>query len=190
MPVENELKFVLNLEAEHFFKPRALRMHRIKQGYLSFSDSVFLQSTRIRSKNTLSPGLGWDKFEFTFTYKQEVYKEIIEIEKTIEKEDFDKLWSLDKFRCFNKLIKTRFDCYFDSFLWEIDAFQDETGETYFLMAEHEMPAGQEKPLNIPSIIFDNLVFQVPREDARFSSKNLAEIDPAKQLYSELIGKKK
>lgn len=184
------MKYVLNLEAEQLFKPRALRMHRIKQGYLSFSDSVFFQSTRIRSKNTLSPGLGWDKFEFTFTYKQEVNKEIIELEQSIEKEDFDKLWNLNGFRCFNKLIKTRFDCYFDGFLWEIDAFQNETRETYFLMAEHEMPAGQEKPANIPPIIFDNLLFQVPKEDARFSSKNLADVEAAVQLYTELIGKKK
>lgn len=136
---------------------------------------------RIRNTNN-------EKFELC--YKQKIGNQVVEIEKIIEKQDFENLWSV----CFNKLRKIRYYTYFDSggswndYLWEIDAFKDEN-ETYFLMAEHEMPEEQLQPDFIPKLIFDNLLFSVPREDDRFSSNKLANIEHAKEMYLLLKGNK-
>jgi CYTH domain-containing protein len=179
MPIENELKFVLKLESEDLFSSIAKSKKDIKQGYLTFEEyQGFKYSTRIRNTNNSI---------FEFTHKQKVYDEIIEIEKSIEKEDFEKLWQIS----FNKLSKIRYNAYFEDALWEVDAFKKENGETYFLMAEFEMPARQISPLimpslSMPSLISDNLVFPVPKEDVKFSSNNLANICAAKDLYALLL----
>lgn len=178
MPTENELKFVLNIESESQFAGMAKNKKEIRQGYLAFSKGI---SVRIRDTNS-------EKFEICMKHK--VQNRVIEIEKVIDQRDFEDLWSVSV----NRLEKIRYLVYFkdkdsEKHLWEVDAFKDHHHHTYFLMAEHEMPEEQESPSFIPDMIFDNLLFAVPKEDDRFASKRLADVRHAKKLNQQLSKEK-
>lgn len=176
MPTENERKYLLNLYSQQEFVKSANDSYLIKQGYLFSKKGCTL---RLRELIDLKD----DKTKKRqLTYKQKVNGRIVEIEKKIDHRDFEDLWQLAN----SKLEKIRYHFLFkkgkEKYLWEVDFFLDGDGYTYFALAEHEMPEGQLEPEFIPPIISKNLLYAVSNHDMRFSSKKLACITYAKNLY--------
>ncbi len=177
MPTENERKFLLHEDSEKIFKNKAHHIKHIRQGYLGFSKGM---SLRIRETNN---------HRYTLTFKQKVNNRVVEIEKKMDKRDFEDLWTVSV----NKLEKIRYDINFfdydnNPYLWEVDAFKDHEHKTYIIIAEHEMPEGDESPHFIPDLISENLIYSVPDSDDRFASKKVADVKYAKKLYESLIKK--
>jgi CYTH domain-containing protein len=123
------------------------------------------------------------KINFFMTFKTTVNGggRTVEIEKRISKRDFKDIWPL----CLNKLDKIRYLIHNAEELWEIDFFKDYANKTYFAMAELEMPENKTKPNNIPDFIKNNLIFEVPLIDSRFSSKLVADVKYANNLLRSL-----
>lgn len=167
------MKFLLNVECENEIKKISIGCKDIRQGYLVFSKGVSLRIRETFANNDHRP-----KFELTF--KQKVGNRVIEIEKSIDHRDFNDLWEVS----INKLEKTRYDVMHEQYHWEVDVFKDHDHETYIIVAEHEMPEGDLSPKSIPAIINDNLLYAVPLDDDRFSSKKLANLKYSKKLYNK------
>lgn len=170
MPTENELKYVLNLNTEDKIRQIAESKISILQGYLFFSKGTSLRCRKAKNKHYL-------------TLKSNVNGRVVEVENQIEERDFNDLWT----QCMNKLEKTRYlvpDKANQT--WEVDYFKDHKGETYFCLAEIEMPEGQASPKLIPNFIKTNLVLEVPLTDCRFASKLLADIRYAHDLYQKIL----
>jgi len=108
---------------------------------------------------------------------------VVEIEKKISERDFNDLWV----QCLNRLEKTRYLVTADSSgdIWEVDFFRDYNNSIYFALAELEMPEGQLEPNFIPDFIQKNLIYEVDLTDSRFSSKLLADVRYAKDIYLKL-----
>jgi CYTH domain-containing protein len=176
MPTENEVKFVLNLCKEKEFKEIAQDKVLIRQGYLLSSKGIAL-----RCRESIN-----HKTEYYFTFKLTSNKgRSIEIEKKIDQRDFNDLWE----SALNKLEKIRYYIQdSEKQLWEVDFFKDHNKENYFCMAELEMPEGQLKPKFIPKFIEKNLLYEVELKDNRFSSKMIADIKYAIELYQQLRNK--
>lgn len=163
------------MEAEQEIKDNALHWRYLKQGYLLKGEQSNL---RIRHENNPKAVI-FQKDYHHICFKQKINDRVIEIENEISKIDFDELWSFTNI----KLEKIRYTLVQNDEIWVVDAFQYDG--TYFLMAEFEMPDGQKEPEFIPEIIFKNLLFPVPREDGRFSSMKLADVEHAKKTYLQL-----
>lgn len=176
MPTENERKYVLKLALNPItFSDRVRTAYEIQQGYLMASKGM---SLRLRS--SMETDMDMSK-RFFMTYKCSTNGRVVEIEKKIDRRDFDDLWP----QCMNKLIKMRYEYAHQQLVWEIDFFADHNGHNYFVMAEIELPEGVVQPPSLPRIISDNLVFEVPLTDCRFASKLLGDVRYAKELYEGL-----
>lgn len=186
MPTENERKYILTLDCEEEITSYAKKRHDIKQAYLAAKNGMTL---RIRDFATSSKTKTQERYQICL--KQQTAERVIEIEKKINKRDFDDLWN----HSVSKLEKTRYDILFkigtQKYLWEVDFFKrfSDDGEvsTYFAMAEHEMPEGQIDPDVIPDLIKKHLIYEVPLSDDRFGSKKIADVDYAMSLYTLLEG---
>lgn len=176
MPTENERKFVLTLECENEISELEGDVYLLRQGYLAFSKGM---SLRVRSAEPISKK---GKKKYRLCYKQKVNGRVIEIEKKIDARDFDDLWSVS----LSKLEKERHVISFNKAIWEVDFFKTAQHETYFALAEHEMPEGQLAPSIIPSIIRENLLHIVPLDDDGYSSKRLACVRHARKTYKQFI----
>jgi len=173
MTIENERKIVLdnvNTEAELAIDNSYARK-TIKQGYIG------LNRIRMVQDELLIP-------TYTFTFKQNTTNGLVEIETDISEQDFFNLWEhVDR-----SLTKTRFSKEFGDELWEIDFFKTPVDQTYFIMAECEMPENRDFPINIPDFINQHQVHIVDRDDERFTSKSLTDVDSAAILYLSLMEK--
>jgi CYTH domain-containing protein len=175
MPTENERKYVLNLNTEDFFRKKSVNKIIIWQGYLFASKGSSLRCRKVESKMKMS---------FYLTLKSSVNGRVVEIENQIDERDFNDLWT----QCMNKLEKFRYIITDNkNNTWEVDFFKDHNLQNYFCLAEFEMPEGQSQPAFLPPFIKDNLIYEVPLTDCKFSSKLLADIRHANKLYKELIG---
>lgn len=185
MPTENEIKYVLKLDCEsdlimQDFKYKKYLLH---QGYLAFSKGMTL---RLRSSQEMKSDKLISNPKRKLCYKQKVNERVIEIEKKIDQRDFNDLWD----STLNRAEKHRYVINFNEDIWEIDFFKHHH-ETYFVLAEHEMPEGQKEPNEIPDFIFNNLIYSVPHDDDDdFSTKRLACIKHAKKIYKELLSVQK
>ena len=195
MPTENERKYALDKDCEKKIALLNGKVERLNQGYLMLSKG---QCVRVRSKEPLiaaevhpierlyrgtflyvSDPDGKVKREFY--YKQKTNSRLIEIEQEIDERDFDDLWQ----GCLTKCVKERHTIDFGGIVWEIDFFKDSKGETYFALAEIEMPEGQSEPEFVPKPISDNLLHFVSESDDRFSSKKLTCEIHARSLYESI-----
>lgn len=177
MPTENEAKFCLTIESQDAIAEASSNQLFMRQGYLAFTKGM---SVRIRSEQPYSENLDFDVAKYKLCMKQKANGRVIEIEKKIDQRDFDDLWSISM----NRLEKIRYIVDRPGGIWEVDYFQDH-GETYFALAEHEMPECQKEPTKIPGIIKKYLLYAVPMDDENFSSKRLACLKHAKKMYSDL-----
>ena len=111
------------------------------------------------------------------TFKRTVGGRVVEVNTEIDERDFVDLWGTAK----TSLRKVRYDIEG----WDVDFFVDLHNDIYFVLAEHEMPEGQEKPEAMPKLVASSLIYEVARDDDRFSSKKLADIPHAKKLLRKL-----
>lgn len=166
MPIENESKYVIqkNGESESQAKDQANKIYEIKQGYLGEGAT----SVRLRSASS-----GKETHHY-LTVKHRLNGHVWEVETKIEARDYNALWA----QTTNRLEKVR--CVIEG--WDVDFFYSD-GKRYFAMAEYEMPEGQKKPKTILSFVAKRLLYAVPRDDTRFTSKKLADVKYAEKLYS-------
>lgn len=194
MPTENERKYVLNLKCESNFKNCSifLKKYFLHQGYLAFSKGTTLRlrsSQEYKYKNFGSMNQFEDypdpEIKRKLCFKQKVNGRVIEIEKKIDERDFNDLWN----NCLNKVQKERYVYETSSVCWDIDFFKH-NNQTYFAMAECEMPENMIEPETIPDIISQNLLYAVSLDDPQFSTKRLACLVYAKKMYKKLKNAKK
>ena len=174
MPTENERKWVIALDSEKAFSEIARPLH-IWQGYPSAVRGMTVRVRRVKDG---------EKETYVFTYKNNTGTRVIEIEQEIDKRDYDDLWNQSLVR----MEKVRYKYAAPYKGWEVDFFKDHKDKTYFAMAECEMPEGQKEPDKMPKLVKNNLIFAVPANDERFSSKLLADPRYASKLFAGL-GKK-
>jgi CYTH domain-containing protein len=193
MPTENERKYVLNLKCESNFLNCQIKIKKyfLHQGYLAFSKGTTL---RLRSSQEYNhKNFDFGEFEENpqpdikrkLCFKQKVNGRVIEIEKKIDERDFNDLWN----NCLNKVQKDRYVYEISSVRWDVDFFKH-NNQTYFAMAECEMPEGMIEPEFIPDIISRNVLYTVPLDDPQFSTKRLACVVHAKKMYKKLKNAKK
>lgn len=169
MPIENEKKYIMNFHCESIVSNNSTKKTNIEQGYLVRKDGL---TVRIR-KST-------DKYDthYCFTLKQRVDNKIVEIENEISKKDFNLLAT-------KASAWVQKDRYYLDGNWVVDFFRNK--ELYFVMAEIEMPEDVEEPDFIHPIVAQNLIYAVKKEDSRFSSKKLSDMEYAKKLLKEVVG---
>lgn len=175
MPTEKEKKFVLKTDTENYFAEIADEKLFIRQGYLLSSKGITL-----RFRQSISSTKKKENYFLTFKYT--VNGRVIEIEKKIDERDFEDMWT----QCLNKVVKIRYlvkDT--KENIWEIDFFKDHNNETYFAMAEFEMPEDKDGPDFMPNFISENLVYEVSLTDSRFSSKLLGDVRYAIEIMNGL-----
>ncbi len=177
MPTEHEYKYVISLDLLAQYPEEQLRVLcdrvvKIQQGYLAFAKGM---SQRIRTAQEF----GRDKWILTF--KQKVAKRVVEIEKKLDDRDGNDLWEV----ALSKVKKDRHVFNHDGIAWELDLFKFDN-EVYFIMAEVELLEGAARPKMVLSLLRNFVVYEVPLTDDRFSSKRLADVNYAKQLYQQLI----
>lgn len=165
MPVENERKFVL---PPTFDAGRLDDWARadIRQAYLD-------DGPRIRQ-------IGG---EYLFTYKKWVpqARELVEIETSISRDDFELLWPLRV----EAVQKTRYVKNIGDHEWVVDFLHDDDGATYFVLAEVEMPRFQAAPDVIPDEIRDHILHAVDADDNRFTNKKLSDRDYARDMLAKV-----
>lgn len=178
MATEHEFKWVLPLKfSEKKIKAQACEIHKIKQGYLPDSKGNTTLRVRCVEQN--------DVKHWFLTLKHKTKNRVIEIEQRIDARDALDLWK----DCDRKLKKTRYvvrDKYNQA--WEID-FIKKDKTVYFVQAELELMESEKRPTELPDFIRDEILYEVPLTDDRFSNKRLGDVDYAKKLY-QTLGEKK
>lgn len=167
MPIENEIKFVLDMA----FDPAQLAgwsAHDVEQYYLD-------DGPRIRRFDEV----------YLFTYKKWIEAEacLVEIEQPISKVDYMRL----KTCCTAGLSKTRYKKVIAGEEWVVDFLCDGAGQVYFVMAEVEMAADKTRPHTIPPQVAHATIHAVGHNacDRRFTNKSLTDVAAARQLYHTL-----
>ena len=164
--IENELKYVLSLEAYAKFVKSSFDRSRIIQVYDS-------RGARFRNQNGF----------YTFNYKLVQNDVVEEFEMEISKEEFERCYSV----CSNRLEKERYtikDLYGNT--WDIDFFFD-NGSLYFAMAECEMvDAYATKPEEILHLVRQHIIYEVPKNRYfDFTSSKLSDVLYAKNQLTFL-----
>ncbi len=172
MPTENERKFVIDRSCELEAKELSSKKYLISQGYLIATRGI---TVRVRK---LDNG---KKVKHYFTLKANAGGRVIELEERIDKRDFDDLWNI----CLNKLQKIRYVVKGRHYTWELDFFKDYQGNTYFALAEVELPEGVPAPDTVLDIVKANLLYEVPLTDNRFGNKLLGDARYAADILQHI-----
>lgn len=166
MPIENERKYVLPPDFDTAGLDGWVR-HDIRQAYLD-------DGPRIRQID--------DGYLFTYKKWVKITKELVEIEVEISRDDFELLWSERA----QSIEKTRFERHVDGVEWVIDRLRDKDGAVYFVLAEAELPRGQQVPQHVPDAIAAHILYAVAADDNRFTNKKLSDPDYAARLFNEVV----
>jgi CYTH domain-containing protein len=175
MPTENERKYVLKMDCEPKAEALSHKKYFISQGYLIATRGI---TVRIRK---LDNG---KKVKHYFTLKANAGGRCIELEERIDKRDYDDLWAI----CLNKLEKIRYVVKDKKDVWELDFFKDYQGQTYFALAEVELPEGVPAPDKLLDIVSRNLLYEVPLTDNRFGNKLLGDARYAADILHNIKSK--
>ena len=210
MPVENEIKYVLrDTDALLHYVQEFGETSTIEQGYISRESRLMVRvRKRLESRTGLIRYLFQTKYKSSDVSYNPIEKKItkvpkiIEITAKIDEKDFDDFWENAK----GKLLKIRYVIKDANKMykhlktangepwqevWEVDFFKTMDNETYFVMAEVEIPEGRKEPLfDAPDIIKHNTVFRVPLGDSRFSNTHLGDVKYATKLYESLLSQQK
>lgn len=153
----------------------ASNTYAIRQGYLIATRGITVRVRSLQSKNGM---------QYHFTLKCTTNNRCVEIEESLDSRDFNDLWDIS----LNKLEKIRYKMNGRYKGWVVDFFKDHQDNTYFAMAECEMPEGQIRPDSIPNEIKKAIVYEVPpNESSRFCSKLISDARYAKRLMIEISG---
>jgi CYTH domain-containing protein len=165
---------VIDSLCESEVKKNSSSQYDISQGYLIATRGI---TVRVRKSVKLSN----QKTEYYFTLKATTGGRAIEVEKKLDKRDFDDLWNI----ALNRLEKTRYIINSFENTWEIDFFRDYKEHIYMAIAEVELPEDQYEPHDTPDVVKENLLYVVPLTDTRFSNKLLGDARYASQLLTEI-----
>lgn len=182
MPVEHELKFVLNDPTNSLYDllSREYDCHHLEQFYMR-------DGARFRSTRSLSPeGALREGSEFIFCYKNRIGSKVLEIETLVSEEDYELALSGSD----RKLNKLRYKIPTADGLWDIDYFlmpvddgDPHSQMVYFVMAEYEHEAGS--PVEVLSILKPYISIEVPLEHtAVFSSRKLCDPEYARRVVRD------
>lgn len=185
MPIEREFKFVLeNVEGlEEEIRSLPHLGFDIQQGYLAgggrirsrIVSSVF--GRRLEELNT--------KSEFFFNYKHKLSDRPgdLEFECLICQADFDLAWPDAE----KRVTKTRYELYDgeSGLKWEVDFFRSE-GQTYFVLAECEVPEHLDVLPAVHPFVSKHLIYAVEESDTRFTNRKLSSPDRVAQLLKEIV----
>lgn len=180
MPIENELKYLLNSESEAKLRQtlngiKNKESYDIWQGYLT-SHARIRKIVCHQNKNT----------RYVFTYKLKVSGKTVEIETDISINDYTKLMEAVE----EKISKTRISFYRNEEKWDIDFFLDpKSGKCYLIMAEVEMPEWQTQPSHIPEEIQEFVFYAVPKDNKKFNNKQLGKPAQVKKMILNLLKEK-
>jgi CYTH domain-containing protein len=203
MPIERELKFVLNhssslmtdlrdaAAAENAPVSGTVCAYGIDQGYLQ-------KGSRVRELSPVYLGgipSGVAKPHYRFTYKQKLSNQPgdLEIECELTKADFDLAWAEAE----RKLYKVRVVLPRGNFKFEVDHFYESRdhfldGEPpYLVLAEVELPnqgtqfAYSPEDLPLHPIIEKHLLAAVPEGDNRFSNRKLGDTEYVAKVLREV-----
>lgn len=161
MPTENERKFVL--KNDHELEVRLAQAPGITRSLIV---QAYLESPGVRIRAIESGGT----LERIFTFKRPVGDEVVEIETTLDAQDFARLWKLRR----ETLQKARYSWPDGRFRWDVDFFKDANGCTYFAMAEVEMPEHVKIPPPVPASLKSFVLGLAPDGDPKFTSKRLSD----------------
>ena len=161
------LKITKTIDNEDY---TALLKHADKNGVLP-------GAPRVRDKN--------GKFVMTYKCWDTDKQHDIEVEPKISEHEFDALFAL----CADNHIVNK-DRYLypnnpDGHEWSVDFLYDENEETYFILAEAEMPEGHLTPDETPEEIKPFIAFQVPKGDKNYSNRKLGRVSHAQSLLQTL-----
>jgi CYTH domain-containing protein len=175
MPVEFELKYILDVEPETY--KRQLEDLKVKE-IIDIQQGYMTKEARMRHCVFLSK----NEEVFIFSFKKRIQNYHLEIETPISREDFEMGWnSIDK-----KLSKVRYKIKDDGNIWEIDFFyENDINNVYFVMAEIELPLESPVPSSIPDFISDNLLFVPDENDHRFKNGNMTNPEEVRILFNGL-----
>jgi CYTH domain-containing protein len=175
MPIENERKFVLELETK--LERRLAAAPGVVRSYLR---QAYLEAPGLRIRSMESGG----RVKHIFTYKRSVDDQMVEIETEISPIDFERLWKLRR----ETLQKMRYSWRDGRFHWDVDFFKREDGSTYFALAEVEMPETDTVPPPPAGILAPHVLLLAPRGDERFTSKRLSNQEHAQRLLADVLAK--
>lgn len=169
---ENEVKFVAKHDEDYKITLAAqFGSQVITQGYLN-------ENARLRKVQT-GDAVGLSLRHY-FTYKQRLANgENFEVETEIGSEQFREGWSMTDHR----LTKDRVTIIVTPIQWDIDFYR--WSQPYFVLIEAEMPPGMVRPSLMPGFITRNVVYEVPRDDGRFTARLLSDEDHVRHLAVEL-----
>jgi CYTH domain-containing protein len=166
--VENETKIIANgyMTLENTLSP--FGWHDLAQGYLT-------PHNRVRS--IISPD--FDQ-QFYFTYKQRVANgHNLEIEAVISAAAFHEAWDYTQ----ERLTKRRVSMMHRDLRWDVDFYR--WSQPYFVVAEVEMPPDMQRPEAMLPYLVPHIVYEVPRDDDRFTARRLADETHVRTLAREL-----
>ena len=186
MPIEREMKYVLRHDATlenrlmSMVEQQKLSVIDIKQGYFSERGRVRGKEWRYR----LGEKLSFIDVDFVFTYKLPLTNKpgSLESETTISTDDFHLAWE----ETTNRITKTRYvlNCA-DNGVWEIDFFKNGS-HTYLVMAEFEIPDGEDVPTDLHPFVKEHLLYAVAENDNRFKNKKLCDPSEVEELLKEIV----
>jgi hypothetical protein len=191
MPTENELKFVLKLDdsIQYEAMEAANETIRIRQGYLETGNVTLRVREQLHREGVIKRFLQM-KTKAKGSGRQ------IEVSAPINERDFKDLWKKTKATItkIRYVIKTKtHDHYEDengdlwTEHWDVDFMKTGDNETYFSVAEVELPEMAKEPLfEIPGVVQENTLFRVPLGDSRFSNSRLWDVGYATKLYKSLF----
>lgn len=174
MPIENERKYVLD-DLSGALESRVAAMPGVKRTYLR---QAYLEAPGLRIRSIEAV----ERTQYIFTYKRSVADQMVEIETEMSRIDFERLWTLRR----ETLEKARYAWTDGRFHWDVDFFNTDDGATYFAMAEVEMPEDEATPPPPPAILAPHVLLLAPRNDARFTSKRIADRQHAEGLLAEIL----
>lgn len=171
MPVENELKYVLDDPTgnlEDWLSSLDIVGYDILQAYLD-------ADTRIRQFTSLYD----DSVKWILSFKKKIAGKQIEIEAEMTEDDFINLLPTADVI----LTKRRYKIQTKTAEWDIDFLKNKKLGTYFVLAEAEMPDGQTDPGVIPQDIINHMILEV-KELSGFGNKKLSNVKYATNLLKE------
>jgi|SRR3954451_1157046 CYTH domain-containing protein len=175
MPIENERKFVL--EDDGALERSLANRPGVTSSYLR---QAYLDASGLRIRSIASKG----RTRHIFSFKRPVDDQMVEIETEIAPIDFERLWKIRH----ETLQKARYSWNEGRYHWDVDFFKAEDGDTYFALAEVEMPETETKPPPPPAVLAPHVLLLAPRSDPRFTSKRLADRGHAERLLADVRAK--
>lgn len=174
MPTEFEYKYVLYQHlSEEDLEKACLEKKEIVQGWLFDDKGVCLRIRRSHTANTT-------EWFMTMKCYHPPSGRIIEIESSLDSRDGEDLLG----QCKYSMLKNRYVIKHKELKWEVD-FLKNFNQTYFILAEIELPENSPRPTSVPDCIKDHVLYDVPMGDMRCNNTLLRNVDYAQNLYHRL-----